>query len=188
MRQIGQGSMTAVRRALGSLADDESHRKRVRYCPPQDGAHERLAVANDRQADGVQAGHRRINNMATTQRYKSLAQGHRRCQIPRRHRGHQSAGNQRRLIASSPKIPHSSQGETTPAGKRRRFDDGSPSPLEHTEHNREDRVRAKKMTTAHGCGTRNFFSFRRVTSWDNCACPLGGDDAIDEALIIIRAK
>ena len=113
-RVSDQGSRSAAgllripRRALGSLADNESHRKRVRYRPPQDGAHQRLAVANDRQIDGVQAGHRRINNMATTQRYKSLAQGHRRCQIPRRHRGHQSAGNQRRLIASSPKIPHSS--------------------------------------------------------------------------------
>jgi hypothetical protein len=31
------------------------------------------------------------------------------CHIPKRHRGHQSAGKPRRLIASSPKIPHSSQ-------------------------------------------------------------------------------
>ena len=53
-------------RALGSPADDQSDRKRVRNGSAQDGAHERLAVANDRQADGVQAGHRRINNMATT--------------------------------------------------------------------------------------------------------------------------
>jgi hypothetical protein len=47
-----QGSRSAAcslrlpRRALGSLADDESHRKRVRDGPAQDGAHERLVIAN----------------------------------------------------------------------------------------------------------------------------------------------
>jgi hypothetical protein len=41
--------------------------------------------------------------------------GHRRCQIPRWHRGHRSAGKPRRLIASSPKIPHSSQPAAFPA-------------------------------------------------------------------------
>jgi hypothetical protein len=48
------------------------------------------------------------SDLAATQRYKSLAEGHRGCQISRRHRGHPSAGKPRRLIASSPKIPHSS--------------------------------------------------------------------------------
>ena len=52
---------------------------------------------------------RRIENLAATERHKSVAEGHRRCQIPRRHRGHRSAGKPRRLIASSPKIPHSSE-------------------------------------------------------------------------------
>jgi hypothetical protein len=75
----------------------------------QDGAHERLIVPNDRQADGLQAALRRIKDLAPTQRYKSLAEGHRRRQIPRRHRGHPSAGKPRRLIAPSPTIPHSSR-------------------------------------------------------------------------------
>src|SRR6195256_5541320 len=70
----------------------------------------RLVVVNDRQADGLQADLRRVKDLAATQRYKSLAEGHRRRQIPRRHRGHPSAGKPRRLIASSPKIPHSSFG------------------------------------------------------------------------------
>src|SRR3979411_2815895 len=95
-------------RALGSPAHDESHRKRVCDGPAQDGAYERLVVVNDCQADGLQANLRRVKDLAATQRYKSLAEGHRRRQIPRRHRGHPSAGKPRRLIASSPKIPHSS--------------------------------------------------------------------------------
>ena len=45
---------------------------------------------------------------AAVERNKSVAEDHRRCQIYRRHRGHPSAGKPRRLIASSPKIPHSS--------------------------------------------------------------------------------
>ena len=97
------------RRALGPLAHDESHRKRVRDGPAQDGAHERFVVVNDRQVDGVQAALRRIEDLAAAERHKSVAEGHRRCQIRKRHRGHRNAGKPRRLIASSPKIPHSSQ-------------------------------------------------------------------------------
>ena len=59
-------------------------------------------------ADGVQAGDRRIQDLAAAQGHKSVAEDHRRCQFPRRHRDHPSAGKPRRLIASSPKIPHSS--------------------------------------------------------------------------------
>ena len=95
-------------RALGSPAHDQSHRKRVCDGPAQDGTHERLVVANHRQADGLQAALRGIKDLAASQRHKSVAEGHRRCQIRRRHRGHRSAGKPRRLIASSPKIPHSS--------------------------------------------------------------------------------
>ena len=65
----------------------------------QDSADERFVVVNDRQADGVQAGHRRIENLATAERHKSLAEDCRRCQIQRRHRGPRSAGKPRRLIA-----------------------------------------------------------------------------------------
>ena len=86
-------------RALGSLADDEPHRKRIRNGPAQDSTDERFVVANDRQADGVQVSHRRIKNLATAERHKSLAEDCRRCQIQRRHRGPRSAGKPRRLIA-----------------------------------------------------------------------------------------
>lgn len=67
-----------------------------------------LLLADHCQADGVQVSHGRIKNLAMTQRHKSVAEGHRRCQIEQRHRGHPSAGKPRRLITSSPKIPHSS--------------------------------------------------------------------------------
>src|ERR1700675_1406292 len=86
-------------RALGSLADDEPHRKRIRNGPAQDSTDERFLVANDRQADGVQVGHRRIKNLATAERHKSLAEDCRGCQIQRWHRGPRSAGKPRRLIA-----------------------------------------------------------------------------------------
>lgn len=86
-------------RALGSLEDDESHRKRVRNVPAQDGADERFVVVNDRQVDGVQVGHRRIKNLAMAERHKSLAEDCRGCQIQRRHRGPRSAGKPRRLMA-----------------------------------------------------------------------------------------
>lgn len=42
-------------------------------------------------------------------KHKSVAEAHRRCQIQRWHRGHPNAGKPRRLITSSPKIPHSSR-------------------------------------------------------------------------------
>ena len=77
-------------RALGSPAHDESHRKRVRDGAAQDGAHERLVVANDRQADGLQAGLRGIKDLAAPQGHKSVAEGHRRCQI-RKRRGPRAA-------------------------------------------------------------------------------------------------
>ena len=97
------------RRALGPFADDESHRKRVRDGPAQDGAHERLVVVKNCQVDGVQTALRRIEDLAAPERHKSVAEGQRRCQIRRWHRGYRSAGTPRRLIASSPKIPHSSK-------------------------------------------------------------------------------
>src|SRR5450631_1483244 len=118
-------------RALGSLADDESHRKRVRNGPPSNGTDERFVVVNDRQADGVQVGHRRIKNLATAERHKSLAEDCRRCQIQRRHRGPRSAGKPRRLIAprhlksliAPPRAAEDSAGDelgrdASPAGRR----------------------------------------------------------------------
>jgi len=96
-------------RALGSPAHDQSHPKRVRTVRHKNGAHERIVVADDRQANGLQTTLRRVKNLAAAQRRKSLAEGHRRCQIQRRHRGHPSAGKPRRLIASSRKFLHSSR-------------------------------------------------------------------------------
>ena len=51
---------------------------------------------------------RGIEDLAASQRRESVAEGHRRCRRRKRHRGHPGAGKPRRLIASSPKIPHSS--------------------------------------------------------------------------------
>src|SRR4030081_2976327 len=94
-------------RALGSPTHDESHRKRVCDGQAQDGAHERLVVANDRQADGLQAALRGIKDLAAPQGHKSVAEDHRRCQIRKWHRGHRSASKPRRRIASSHRLPHS---------------------------------------------------------------------------------
>jgi len=83
----------------------QSHWERVRDRTIQDGAHQGLVAAGHRQADDVQAGDRRIKDLAAAQRHKSVAEGHHRCQIQRRHRGHPNAGKPRRLITSSPKNP-----------------------------------------------------------------------------------
>jgi hypothetical protein len=64
----------------------------------QDGAHERLVVANDRQADNFQAALRGIKDLAAPHGHKSVAEGHRRCQIRKRHRGHRSASKPRRYV------------------------------------------------------------------------------------------
>jgi hypothetical protein len=71
----------------------------IRNGPAQDSADKRFVVGNDRQADGVHAGYRRIKNLAAAESHKSLAEDCRRCQIQRRHRGPRSAGKPRRLIA-----------------------------------------------------------------------------------------
>src|SRR5665213_1175049 len=71
------------RRALGSLEDDQSHRKRVCDSSASDGANERLIIVHDCQADGIQAGHRRLEDLAAPARSKSIAEGYLRCKIPR---------------------------------------------------------------------------------------------------------
>ena len=114
------GVLRFPRRALGSFAHDQPHRKRVRDRAAQGGAHQGIVVADHRQADGVQAGHCRIKDLAAAQRHKSVAEGDCRCQIQRRHRGHPHAGKPRRLIASSPKIPHSSGDERSNPFRDRR--------------------------------------------------------------------
>ena len=55
-------------------------------------------VGQDRQADGVQTGQCRCENVATIEGRKSVAQSRPRRQIPKRHRSHQNAGSPRRLI------------------------------------------------------------------------------------------
>ena len=74
------GLLRLPRRALGSPAHDQSHRERVRDHAAQNRADERITVVNDRQADGIQAGRRRIENLAAAQRHKSVAEGDCRCQ------------------------------------------------------------------------------------------------------------
>ena len=85
--QTGIGPVQ-VRRARGSRADDESHRKRIRHRPPPDRPHQGGALARDRQADGFQTDHRRLQDLAPLAGRKPVAQGHPGRHIPQRHRGH----------------------------------------------------------------------------------------------------
>ena len=57
-----------------------------------------ISVAQDRQADGVQARFRGRENMAAPEGRKPVAQGHPGHQISKRRRDHRNAGSQRRLI------------------------------------------------------------------------------------------
>src|SRR5262249_27237717 len=83
-------------------------RERVRDSASSNRADKGSPVGEDSQAHGVQTCQRRRENMATIEGRKSVAQSRPRRQIPKRHRGHQNAGSPRRLIASSPNLPHSS--------------------------------------------------------------------------------
>lgn len=63
---------TKDRNGAGAKGSDRvagyRHRKRVRDRAAQNRADERIALLDDRQADGVQAGYRRIKNLAAAQR------------------------------------------------------------------------------------------------------------------------
>ena len=96
------------RRALGSPANLEPDRERVRDRAPPDGAHQGRPVADDGTAHGLQARRRRIQDMATAEGREPVAQGRRRCQAPGRNRSHRRPINPRRLITSSPNFQHSS--------------------------------------------------------------------------------
>ena len=65
------------RRALGPPAHLEPDRERVRHRAASDGAYERRAVADDGQADGLQADDGCRQDMAKTERRKSVAEGRR---------------------------------------------------------------------------------------------------------------
>ena len=95
-------------RTLGSHPDQQSHRKRVRHRPPPDHPHQGGALAGHRQADGLQADHRRREDVAPPAGGKPVAQGHPGRHIPRRYRGHRHRVTGRRLIRPSPNFPHSS--------------------------------------------------------------------------------
>ena len=86
------------RRALGPSAHIEPDRERVRHGASSDRADKRISVAQDRQADGVQARFRGRENMAAPEGRKPVAQGHPGHQISKRRRDHRNAGSQRRLI------------------------------------------------------------------------------------------
>ena len=89
------------RRALGPPAHREPHRERVCHGPSSNCADQRIAVAQDRQAHGVQARLRRRQNLAAVEGRKPVAESRPRHQIPKRRRGHRSAGS-----AAPPDRPH----------------------------------------------------------------------------------
>ena len=76
------------RRALGPSAHLKPDRERVRDRASSNRADEGIAVGEDRQAHGVQARHRRRENLAPIEGRKPVAEGRPRRQIPKRHRGH----------------------------------------------------------------------------------------------------
>ena len=86
-------------RALGSPSDDQSDRERVRHGVPPDRADEGRALADHRQADGVQTREGGREDLAEAQRRKPVAQGRRRRHLPRRDRGHRAPRSPCRLIA-----------------------------------------------------------------------------------------
>lgn len=71
----------------------------------RDRAHKRIAVAQNRKADGVQARVSRRQNMAAIKRRKPVAESCPRRQIPKRCRGRRNAKSQRRLIGPVTQIP-----------------------------------------------------------------------------------
>lgn len=79
----------------------------IRSCSPRCNTgrfRPRIVVAIDGQADGVQADRRSLENLASVERYKSVAEDRRRGQIRRPHRGHSDAAKPRRLIGSVTEI------------------------------------------------------------------------------------
>ena len=94
---------------MGSSADIESDRERVRDGAASNRADEGSPAGEDRQAHGAQTGQRRCKN-ATIEGRKSVAQSRPRRQIPKWHRGHQNAGSPRRLIDLATQSPACSSG------------------------------------------------------------------------------
>ena len=70
-------------RALGSPAHGEPDRERLRNRPASDGAHQGRPVAQHRTPHGLQARHRRVEDLAAPEGRKSLADGRRRRQVHR---------------------------------------------------------------------------------------------------------
>src|SRR4051795_3612953 len=95
-------------RALGSLANLEPHRERVRDREAQDRQNQGIAVALHGTADGLRTREGRLENLAKAERRKPVAQGRGWCQFPRRERDRRRPVKPRRLTAPSPKIHYSS--------------------------------------------------------------------------------
>ncbi len=102
-------------------ADVEPDRERVRHGPTSDGADQGRAVPGHRPADGVQAGHRRRENLAPAEGRKSVAQSRPGRHVHQRRRGHQHASTERRLITASPKFRHSSGASASGPARERAF-------------------------------------------------------------------
>ncbi len=79
-------------RALGSPAHVEPDRERLRHRPASNRADQGCAVAKHRPAHGLQARHRRLENLASAEGRKPVAEGRPRRQVQQRRRGHRDDG------------------------------------------------------------------------------------------------
>ena len=79
-------------RALGPPAHLEPDRERLCHRAPSNRANERIAIAKDCKAHGLQTRLRGGKDLATIEGRESVAQGRPRRQIPKRCRGHRDAG------------------------------------------------------------------------------------------------
>src|SRR5206468_2671271 len=77
--------------------------------PAPDRTHQRCAVTGHGTAHGVQADHDGGKDLAAAEGRKSVAEGHCRRHVSKRHRGDRHVKTDRRLITASPRFPHSSR-------------------------------------------------------------------------------
>jgi hypothetical protein len=86
---IGQIRFTSSSTSRPSIGTIYERQTRSRACSRSShGAHEGIAVGDNREVDGFQAGHRSRENLAAIERRKPVAESRSRRQIPEWHRGH----------------------------------------------------------------------------------------------------
>ena len=98
-------------RPLGSSAHQQPHRERLRHRQAPDRANQGGAVAEDSEADGLQARSGRREDMAPPEGRKPVAFGHRRRHIHRRCRRKRHRKPRRLIRPRHPKSRHSSTRE-----------------------------------------------------------------------------